>query len=440
MLVNIHKHTLVIALLLFNCTSIFSQEEKKFSTLKEVLDVAKVKNNSLKNANLQKKIADLNISTSRWNSINPKIPTSLQGIDNMKQQVSFLPGQAFGLPQGTYKEVIIGQQYVTTFNIQPQFDILNLSNVNSIKTAKANLQLIENQNKINEQSLFEKINAVYFNILSFQAQKEVLNEHLKIANQIKVLTDNKYDEGIIRKQDINEAAVNLILVQDKLEQLEANIKIQYQLLNLFLDNQVNSMLVESIWDYIKGETSIKTGNNLQTQNAILQTQVAQMEYNSLKYQNYPVLSFVSSFNWQNLSNKNFISNNSNWIDYNYVGFRLSYDLPTTVQKVNNIKTKQIQLQILKNNEEQNKNENEQNNIQLGIEYNKYLKQVNNNQKIFQLKKDTYEKSYSQYIENILPLSQLLITQTDLLNSKINVIASLTNIGYYKNKIDINNEY
>lgn len=440
MLVNIHKHTLVIAFILFNYTIVFAQEDKTFSSLKEVLDVAKIKNNSLKNASLQQRVANLNITTSKWNTINPKIPTSLQGINNMKQQLSFLPGQTFGLPQGSYKEVIIGQQYVTTFNIQPQFDIFNLSNINSVKTAKANLQLLENQNKINEQTLFEKINAVYFNILSFQAQKDVISEHLKIAQQIKDITENKFNEGIIRKQDVNEAAVNLILVQDKLEQLETNIKIQYQLLNLFLNNQINSILIESIWDYKKGETNIKTSNNLQTQNAVLQTQVAQLEFKSLKYQNLPVLSFVSSFNWQNLSNKNLVSNNSNWIDYNYVGFKLSYDLPTTVQKVNNVKSKQIQLQILKNNEEQSQKENEQNNVQLVIEYNRYLKQVDNNQKVYLLKKDTYEKSYNQYIENILPLSQLLITQTDLLNSKINVIAALTNIGYYKNKIDINNEY
>ncbi len=56
-------------------------------------------------------------------------------------------------------------------NHKSQFDIINLANTAKIKSAKINQNLVENQNKINEQKVYEQINAIYFNILSFEGQK-----------------------------------------------------------------------------------------------------------------------------------------------------------------------------------------------------------------------------------------------------------------------------
>jgi OMF family outer membrane factor len=376
----------------------------------------------------------------KLNRYNPKTPTSIQVLDNINQQVSFLPGQAFGQPNGTFKEVTIGQQYVSTFNIQPQFDILNMASNAQIKTAKINQQLVENQNKINEQTLYEKINMVYFNILSFDAQKEVLKENIKIANDILRIINNKFNAGIARKQEVNEAEVNLISLQDKLEQIEMNTKMQYQTLNLFFENQIDASLSQNLWDYQNIDTVLQTQNNLIVENARLQSQMAQQEYKALKYQNLPVLSFVSSFNWQNLSNDFSFAKNSNWINYNYVGLKLSYDLPTTIQKYSNQKSKQMQIEIWKNNEEHSQKENETRNAQMVLEYEKSLKQKENFRKIYDLKKDTYEKNYNQFKENILSLDKLLISQNDMLISKLNMVSALANIGFNKTKIEINNEF
>lgn len=429
-----------ILLILFVFSSLKAQESKIFNSVKEVVDFAKSKNFTFQNATLQTQIADLTQETAIGNVFNPKIPTSVQSLNNINQQVSFLPGQAFGLPEGTFKEVTIGQQYVSTFNIQPQFDIINLANFAQIKTAEINKQLVENQNKLNEQNLYDKINAAYFNILSFNSQKEILEENLNIANDILRIIKYKSTEGIARQQEVNEAEVNVISLQDKREQIEINIKIQYQILTLFVENQVNPMLSQSVWEYEKTDVRLNTQNNLLEENATLQSQLAQQEYRALKYQNLPVLSFISSINWQNLSNDNFFAQNSKWINYNFVGLKLSYDLPTTIQKYSNLKSKEIQVELFRNNEEHSKKENENRNAQMILEYEKSLSQVANFKRIYVLKKDTYEKNFNQFKENILPLDKLLISQNDMLLSKLNVVTALANIGFNKTKIEINNGF
>ena len=438
-LVNIHKQILVLSLILFSFKNSLAQESKTFSTLNEVLEFSKTKNYSFDNAKLQTNLAELAKKTALGNALNPKVNTSIQVIDNINLPISYLPAEAFGGVSGTFKEVQIGQQYVSTFNIQPQFDIINLSNFAQIKSAKINEQLVENQNKINEQNLYEKINAVYFNIISFNGQKEVVEENILIAENILKIISDKNKEGIARKQEVNEAEVNLILLKDKLEQLEMNTKIQYEILNLFFENKIESNLKQTIWDF-KDQTILSANqNNLQNQNSELQAQLAQQEYKSLQYQNYPTLSFVSSFNWQNLSNDNFFASKSNWQNFNYVGLKLGWELPT-IQRISNIKSKKIQLEILQKTNEHIKAETESKNEQLNLEYQKSLQQFINFQKVFDLKKDTYEKNFNQFKEGILPLDKLLISQNDMIISKLNIVSVLTNIGFSKSKIEINNTF
>ncbi|MBK6340203.1 MAG: TolC family protein [Bacteroidetes bacterium] len=430
----------IIVLLIVQSAKLIAQESKYFASINEVIAFTKNNNITFQNANYENQMSDITTKTAIGNLFNPKIPTSIQVLDNINQQVSFLPGQAFGQPIGTFKEVTIGQQYVSTFNIQPQFDILNMANYALIKTTKINQQLVENQHKINEQNLYEKLNIVYFNILTFNGQKEIVKENIIIAKDILRIITNKFNEGVARKQEVNEAEVNLISLQDKFDQIEINTKIQYQTLNLFFENKIDAILSENIWNYQNTDTILKTQNNLIIENVTLQTQMAQQENKALKYQNLPVLSFVSSLNWQNLSNDFSFAKNSNWINYNYIGLKLSYDLPTTVQKITNQKSKQIQIQILKNNEKHSLIENESKNAQMILEYEKSLKQKENLWKIHDLKKDTYEKNFNQFKENILPLDKLLISQNDMLVSKLNIVSSLANIGFNKTKIEINNGF
>lgn len=434
-----HYRTLVVLLLCLMVIKIQGQELVKFSTINEALALAKNKNYTLVNAELQIKIAALTKQASIANVFNPRIPTTIQALDNMNQQVSFLPAEAFGGPVGTFKEVTIGQQYVSTLAIMPQFEIFNLSNIAQVKSAKINEQLVDNQNKLNELQLYNKINSIYSNILSFNGQKEILQENLIIAENIQAIIKQKFNEGLVRKQDANEAEVNVITIKDKLEQLDVNLKIQYQLLNLFFENQTNAEVTESVWNYENTNQITQVKNNLDIENSHLQNILAQQEYKSLKYQNLPSLSFVSSFSWQNLSNESFFHSKSNNTYFNYLGLKLNLELPTA-QRLANTKNKSIQIKMLNNSEAHVIKENDIKSQQLLLDYEKALKQAENYKKIATLKKDTYEKNYNQFKENILSLDKLLISQNELLQSKLNVVLALANISFNKNKIDINNKF
>lgn len=440
-LVNIHKLTrkeILIFFMFFCGFNSFSQEEKVVHSLVEILQLSKEKNYALQNASLQTQLASLTKKTAIGNVLNPRIPASAQTLNNFDQQVSFLPGPIFGLSEGTFKEVTTGQQYTSTFSVQPQFDILNFGSIAQVKSAKINQQLVENQNKLNEQNIYNQINSVYFNLLSFESQKKIIVENIKIAENLVLINQNKFNEGITRKQDVNEAETNLIALQDKLSQLILNEKIQKQSLALFFENEFDLKLTENLLNYEHIEELVSANSNFKSENFKLQYQMLQQDLKISRLQQFPVLSFISSFNWQNLSNENYFDANSNWVNFNYVGLKVTWDFPTNVQKLNTVYTKKIQLNQLKNNTKHAEKENEFTNNQLEIEYEKAIEQYKNFKKIYVLKKDTFEKNFNQYQEQILALDKLLISQNDLLISEINLINALANIGFSKNKIVINN--
>jgi OMF family outer membrane factor len=354
-------------------------------------------------------------------------------------QQNFIPAEAFGGPAGSFREVTLGQQYNTLFSFQPQFDIINMSNIAQIKAAKINMMLTQSQNDLNTFALHQNVNVTYHNILSFQKQKKILLENLAAAEKIKNVVNNRFEEGITRKQELNEAEVNVISLKDKLEQLDLNLDIQKQILSLFFENNVIPEISEDLSEDVFDESQTPEKNTLAYRNVVLQSSFLRQDIRSLQYQYYPTLSFTSSFNWQSLSNDNFFADNSSNIRYNFVGLKLSWDFPT-VQRLSTIKNKQYQLSALQNQEAKTKNEAETQFRQLSLEYEKAQKQWRNYQTITLLKKDTYDKNVEQFQENILSLDRLLISLNDLLLAQINEGNALTNLSFTKHKILIHNVY
>ena len=416
-----------------------AQEKKTYTSLTEVWNDVRQYNLTFKSAQIQTELANLAYKTSVGNVINPRMPVTLNLIDNTRLQSNFIPAEIFGGPSGSFREVTFGQQYNTLFSVQPQFDLVNMSSLAQIKSAKINKELTASQNLLNELQIYENLNVTYHNILSLKGQKDILTKNIAIAEQIKNIVTNRHKEGIARKQDVNEAEVNRINLLDKMEQLEYNIRIQEKMLALFFENNISPEINENLDVYALENISSVNAGNAKSRNVALQSQMLRQDIKTLQYQYYPILSFTSSFNWQNLSNDFFFAANSSGISYNFIGIKLGWDFPT-VTRFSNIKNKQYQLQTLALNESHVEKETATKTEQLVIEYQKAQSQYTNFKTILDLKSDTYQKSLNQYQENILGLDRLLISQNDMLSSQINVVLALSNIAFAKAKVVIHNLY
>jgi outer membrane protein TolC len=419
--------------------SCFAQTITEFQSLQEVLVVAEKNSYTSKVSTEQSNLSKLTVISAYGNALNPKLPATGSITDNTSLPVSFLPAEAFGGAPGTFRQVTLGQRYISTFNLSPQFDILQFGNIAKIKSAKLNDQLTESNNQVSKKNLFDQLNACYHNILSFQAQIEVLNANKKKADSLYSIVKNKYELGLVRVQDLNDAQINAITIADKQEQATLNLEQQYLTLKTLCDTESEMHVNQSLWTIANQGETLEASGDLSTKNSELQAQFARAEFNAAKWQNMPVLSFVSSFNWQNNSNKQFLDPAQKYIYSSYWGLRLSWDIPTNVAKLTSLKSAQINYKIAKLNSEHLALQNKMQNDQMEKDYAKAVAQYNNNLLIFKLKEENYQKSKNQFEANILPLDKLLLAHNDLLMSQINVATSLANISYSKSKIEINNQ-
>lgn len=430
---------IILFILIVSVQISLSQEKITFSSLEEVLQFAEKSSSVLQTNSIQKKISETNRKSAFAQIFNPKIPVNFSMIDNVSQQVSFIPAEIFGGENGTFRAITMGQQYVSTATIAPQFDVLNLGNIAKYKSAKITEELTENNAKISEKALFDQLNATYCNILSFNEQVLKFEENKKIAENILRIVNNRYNEGIARQQDVNEAKVNVINYQDKISQIEVQIKQQLLLLQTLLDTEKNIEITQKFSTNLLPESE-KPNGKLTVENIEIQQRLAQQELKYAKWMNFPTVSLVSSFNWQHNSNDNFFNNKTDWYYSNYVGLRLAWDFPTTVNKFTTIKNNQLNNNILSISLEHKKIQNQTENQQLQLEYEKSVLQYQNLEKITELKQDTYQKYYNQYMENILSLDRLLIAQNDKLLAEINQISAKIQMNYNLQKIQINNRF
>ena len=417
----------------------FAQTIVDFKSLQEVLNLAEKSSYTSKISTEQSNLSRLTVQSAYGNALNPKLPASASITDNASLPVNFIPAEAFGGAPGTFRSVTLGQKYITTFNVSPQFDVLQFGSIAKIRSAKANDLLTQSNNLVSKKNLFDQVNACYHNILSFQAQIDVLKANNEKSDSNFRIVKNKYEQGIVRKQDLNDAQINSITISDKLEQSKLSLDQQYLTLRLLCDIEAEIKVSQSLWSIPFQTENVDANGDLITKNADLQASFARAEFAAAKWQNMPTLSFVSSFNWQNNSNKQFFDNNQRWIYSNFWGLKLSWDIPTNVAKLTTQKSAQINYKIAQINAEHLILQNKRQNEQMEKEYAKAIAQYNNFLQISKLKQDNYQKSKNQFEANIIGLDKLLIAQNDLLLSEINVATSLANVSFSKSKIEINNQ-
>ncbi|MCD8539898.1 MAG: TolC family protein, partial [Leadbetterella sp.] len=133
----------------------------------------------------------------------------------------------------------------------PQFDILNFGNRAQRKTAVLNEDFAVLSEKQAQRDIYLQLNAAFHNLLSFDKQKSILEENLEISGRILGIVRDRFEEGVARSQEVNEAEVNVVTVENSLVQLEQNRRLQMELLKLLTrsedDIRIKEEVVADVW-------------------------------------------------------------------------------------------------------------------------------------------------------------------------------------------------
>jgi len=375
------------------------------------------------------------------NTVNFRNPVSFTATDNLMLPVNFIPASAFGGPPNTFREITLGQQYVSNFNFSPQIDIINPYAWAKVKSASVNKELTKTNVLLSRKNLYESITAAYYNMVSLQEQVGIMEQNLAAADSLAAISKNKYALGLVRQQDLNNSVVMQLGIKDKLAQLKAGLLQQENSLKILCDIPAKTKItVAPPPAYEKTEYSpqLKATSDLYFKSSLLQSEFARSELRAGRWSTLPVVSAVYYQGWQNNSNDRFFDSKQPWIQSQYIGLRLTVPIPSDVTRLSQNYTSKVNFRIAALNAEHAQKQNDLNNQNLELEYEKSYSALITAKQVYELKNSNYAKSLEQYREGILPADLMFAAFTDMLNARINFVSAHAALEYAKTKININN--
>lgn len=427
---------IIFFLLLFS--NVKAQDSLSLKSIDDVFAYAEKNATILKISNEQVALAKYQTLISKINIFNPKGNVTASATDFLELPSNFLPAEIFGGVPSTFKEVQFGQQYISSIGITPQIDLINIQSWQKIKASKINENLSNKTQLLIKKNLFENLSMTYFSIISIQKQIKILD--LNYINNLKIeeVVSTKCKEGLLRTQDLNQASVNLLQIEDKKLQLEITLVQQINALKVLCDFKSDAKLnISNSETEINNFKKIEVTSKLVSEQSILQKELNKQELKSYNSSFYPTLSAIGNWTYQDNSNIGFFNTNATSFQSSYIGLRLNYILPESskFQQKRILKTNlTIASENAKNSELQEKNANEQ----LKLDFQKSMDSFIISKKIVVLKTDTYNKNLEIFKQNLVSIDNLLISFNDKLNAELNVIINEINTNYLKIKININN--
>lgn len=359
---------------------------------------------------------------------------------NTKLPVSLFPAEVFGGQPGTFREIQSGIPYVTNVNENVDIKLLNLKGWENLKLYKLNIESNISDNKVTLKSLLENVSATYYNILSLQKQLASTIENVATSNNLLEITQSKYNAGMIKQQEVNDANISYLTTKEDRNQIEYLIRQQYLTLKTLCDipeqEEIEIVNVSPLTT-TDVHPSVEP-NNIGLNNSLFKEKVALSTYKQQKYSLYPTISFFQSYTTQQNNTRGKLFDNSvNWIPSSYIGLRLSVPIPSS-SSISQVSKAKYDYLLAQKDTEQQKIKSALEVRQLQVDYDKAVSQAAANQEIFLLRKENYEKYLNLYKEGLTGLEQTLDSFNGMVSSHYNLVSSQVSVLAAKTKIDINN--
>lgn len=431
-------------MLLLSCFSLMltqfshSQTESiRIASFEKLMQLLDERNLSLKNAGEQEILARQQTLAAKLNMLNIKPMANFSLTDNLKLNVLFLPGEAFGGAPGSFKQITTGQQYISNFNLTPQLDLFNPQAIGKVGAAKAYESVTNSSNQLARKNLYENLATTYYNCLLLQEQVAITKIHLANMDSLTQIVSGKLQEGISRQQELNNILAAKIGVANKLNQLEIGLEQQLLTLRLWCDlgEQYSLVLEEKLHTDLNPVELTQNTLLTKQKEALISYYSHDLKASRMGY--LPTLSLVGSWAWQQNTNGRFLDNQK-WIHSSYIGLRMSVPLVdfTRMAVAQNLK---ISLKIAENERLHAVLQDSTTNRQLALEYQKSLGDYHSNQEIEGLRAENYNKAVLLFREGILSPKDMLESSNDLLSSKLNTAVSSATQALQYTKIRINNQ-
>ncbi len=385
-------------------------------TLEDCVFYALQNNPDLQSVKLDEVAGDYLVKEVRASGL-PQVSASGRYTDNFSLPTQLLPGEIIGQP-GTLVPVKFGVRHGLTAGVEVNQLLFSKSYFTGLKAAEASKGLYQMNTLKTKEDLVYNIAQIYLQLQITDKQKEILTANLDRVRQLIGITQAQFEEGLIKKVDVDQLKVNRTNLSTEIQNLEIGYTQQLSLLKFYMGMPVQEEieiagLQEDAPEYLLAQ-SLSLQNNTTLRLLQKQQELTGLELQNVKDGYFPTLSAFASYNWQGQTNELF-SKESQMNTFGAGMWGLSLNVPIFDGFQKKFKAQQIQVSQLQLNlnvrNATNLTQMEFHNASEQLRQSKTL--ISQQEENMQLAEELYGITKLSYQEGVAPLTELLNAETSL---------------------------
>jgi len=342
--------------------------------------------------------------------------------DYVNLPTQLIPGEFFGRPGE-----MIPVQFGTTYNLSGALDIRQIIYNQTYLVGMRMAKLAMDQNRLESERgrtevVFEVAQSFYFAQISL---KQIGNqkENLKKLEKAEQIARSQYENGLIKKVDLDRIVVNKLNVQTEIDRLQVMYDQQLNMQRYFMGLDLNqpiafpdTVMAAGLDLNVKPDLSTHIDIRMiekQKQLAATNVKMNQSEY-------FPSVNLIGSVNYLNQSNTYYVFGKStDWFNTSLIGVRLNVPVFSGLQKRNRVNQSKVELDQLHVTED---NTLRILNVTAKDAANRLVNAINDELRQRQnmsLAERVYTISQEQYQKGVISLTDLLNAESGLSDAQTN---------------------
>jgi outer membrane protein TolC len=404
-----NKKLITYVLVLFSCVKLFSQE----FTLKDCLDYAKQNNSNIRISLFDSEISDKVVKEQIGTAL-PQIDITGTVTDNLKVSTSLLPGILFGQP-GTMIPVKMGVKYNSVATAKLTQKVFDPSFWVALKAANISDELSkQNLQKTDEQTTYD-VSAAYYKAIILRMQLANLSAILKASEKTLASVELKFNNGIVKKVDVDKIKISYNNTKSQVEQAELNYRQALNLLKYQIGMPVEKDItpggtLPEVESYFRNRNKESLNLSDRIDYQILQTNVRLYEADKEnKIASYlPTLSFNANFAYTAMRNDFDFFKSKPWFNSSSIGLELKIPVFSGFSRYSRVEQAGLNLDIAREKLKLSEQAIKVEVSNYDIQYTNALTNIKNEKENLELAESVYNNmqlEYSQGTGSSLELTQ-----------------------------------
>lgn len=297
----------VVAGLVLGTQIIFAQT--KPVTLNELLKQALSENYSIQVSELEEQRVDRQIQETRAKTL-PQINGTGSVTDNYKRQVLVLPAGLGGGEGSGPTKIVAGTKYVSAVGLEATQPILDMAAITGLKASKAAREYAALSTRQTKEETINTVSKQYYQVLGSMEEVKLQQQTVLIIERLIRASEGQYENGLMRKTDLDRMRVNLINTQSKLTQAQNDVAAKTNQLKVTLGMP---LITELVLDTLAlREPLLQTATPFTSFSPEKQTEVALMnseirlntlQRNAIRAEYYPKLNAFFNYSYNVVGNE-----------------------------------------------------------------------------------------------------------------------------------------